>query len=87
MTQVAADALGLPLQRVRFSLGDSTFPRAPSHSGSRTMASVGSAVFVALRVAASSPIQGRCLAASRWQTQLSTSRSYLAQRHTVDIGC
>jgi xanthine dehydrogenase YagR molybdenum-binding subunit len=47
MTRVAADALGLPLQRVRFSLGDSTFPRAPSHSGSRTMASVGSAVFVA----------------------------------------
>jgi len=47
MTQVAADALGLPLQRVRFSLGDSAFPKAPSHSGSRTMASVGSAVFVA----------------------------------------
>jgi xanthine dehydrogenase YagR molybdenum-binding subunit len=44
MTQVAADALGLPLQRVRFSLGDSRFPKAPSHSGSRTMASVGSAV-------------------------------------------
>jgi xanthine dehydrogenase YagR molybdenum-binding subunit len=46
MTQVAADALGLPLQRVRFSLGDSRFSKAPSHSGSRTMASVGSAVFV-----------------------------------------
>ncbi|WP_101950533.1 xanthine dehydrogenase family protein molybdopterin-binding subunit [Mycobacterium sp. 3519A] len=45
MTQVAADALGLPLSRVRFALGDSNFPPAPSHSGSRTMASVGSAVF------------------------------------------
>jgi len=45
MTQVAADALGLPLSRVRFALGDSNFPEAPSHSGSRTMASVGSAVF------------------------------------------
>jgi xanthine dehydrogenase YagR molybdenum-binding subunit len=44
MTQVAADALGLPLNRVRFALGDSRFPEAPSHSGSRTMASVGSAV-------------------------------------------
>ena len=44
MTQVAADALGLPINRVRFSLGDSRFPEAPSHSGSRTMASVGSAV-------------------------------------------
>jgi xanthine dehydrogenase YagR molybdenum-binding subunit len=47
MTQVAADALGLPMTRVRFSLGDSRFPKAPSHSGSRTMVSVGSAVFVA----------------------------------------
>ena len=47
MTQVAADALGLPVGRVRFSLGDSQYPKAPSHSGSRTMASVGSAVFTA----------------------------------------
>lgn len=47
MTQVAADALGLPLDRVRFTLGDSRLPPAPSHSGSRTMASVGSAVFTA----------------------------------------
>jgi xanthine dehydrogenase YagR molybdenum-binding subunit len=45
MTQVAADALGIPLSRVRFALGDSRFPAAPPHSGSRTMASVGSAVF------------------------------------------
>ncbi len=44
MTQVAADALGMPLGRVRFALGDSKFPPAPSHSGSQTMASVGSAV-------------------------------------------
>jgi xanthine dehydrogenase YagR molybdenum-binding subunit len=45
MSQVAADALGLPVERVRFALGDSRYPNAPSHSGSRTMASVGSAVF------------------------------------------
>ena len=45
MSQVAADALGLPVARVRFALGDSAYPPAPSHSGSRTMASVGSAVF------------------------------------------
>ena len=47
MTQVAADALGLPMGRIRFALGDSQYPNAPSHSGSRTMASVGSAVFTA----------------------------------------
>ena len=43
-TQVAADALGLPVERVRFKLGDSTFPPAKEHGGSTTMASVGSAV-------------------------------------------
>jgi len=47
MTQIAADALGMPLSRLRFALGDSDFPAAPPHSGSRTMASVGSAVFTA----------------------------------------
>ena len=44
MTQVAADALGLPLARVRFNLGDSRLPPAPIHGGSQTMASVGSGV-------------------------------------------
>ncbi len=43
-TQVAADALGLPMERVRFELGDSAFPAAKEHGGSTTMASVGSAV-------------------------------------------
>jgi xanthine dehydrogenase YagR molybdenum-binding subunit len=50
MTQVAADALGLPISKVRFALGDSQFPKAPSHSGSRTMASVGSAVLAAANI-------------------------------------
>ncbi|MFJ9713936.1 xanthine dehydrogenase family protein molybdopterin-binding subunit [Streptomyces sp. NPDC101234] len=44
MTQVAADALGLPVRRVTFRLGDSVMPTAPLHGGSLTMASVGSAV-------------------------------------------
>ncbi len=43
-TQVAADALGLPVARVRFELGDSALPPAKEHGGSTTMASVGSAV-------------------------------------------
>ncbi|WP_067336206.1 xanthine dehydrogenase family protein molybdopterin-binding subunit [Stappia indica] len=47
MTQVAADALGLPLDKVRFSLGRSDFPPAPPHGGSQTMASVGSAIHAA----------------------------------------
>ena len=44
MTQVAAETLGLPLEKVRFSLGRSDFPPAPPHGGSNTMAAVGSAV-------------------------------------------
>ena len=51
MTQVAAETLGLPIERVRFMLGDTRLPRAPVHGGSMTMASVGSAVQAACRKA------------------------------------
>jgi xanthine dehydrogenase YagR molybdenum-binding subunit len=44
MTQVAAETLGLPLDKVTFRLGRSAFPPTPPHGGSMTMASVGSAV-------------------------------------------
>jgi xanthine dehydrogenase YagR molybdenum-binding subunit len=44
MTQVAADAIGLPVQQVRFELGDSQMPEAPVSGGSTTVASVGPAV-------------------------------------------
>jgi xanthine dehydrogenase YagR molybdenum-binding subunit len=44
LTQVAADALGLPVEWIRLSIGCSDFPPAPPHGGSQTMASVGSAV-------------------------------------------
>ena len=51
MTQVAAHTLGLPLERVRFELGDSRLPPAPVHGGSITMASIGSAVQAACAAA------------------------------------
>lgn len=44
MTQVAAEFLGLPPERVRFRLGQTDYPATPSHGGSWTMASVGSAI-------------------------------------------
>lgn len=47
--QIAADALGLSFEQVRFDLGDSTFPDAPITAGSRTTASVGAAVLAAGR--------------------------------------
>ncbi len=49
MTQVAADALGLPPERVRFELGDTLMPENPGSGGSRTAASTGSAVQAAAR--------------------------------------
>ena len=44
MAQVAADGLGLPVDRVRFELGDTDLPEAPISAGSMTMESVGSAI-------------------------------------------
>ena len=34
MTMVAAEYLGLKMDQVKFELGDTTFPRAPSQGGS-----------------------------------------------------
>jgi xanthine dehydrogenase YagR molybdenum-binding subunit len=43
-TQLAAELLGLPLERIRFELGDTNLPPAPVAGGSMQTASVGSAV-------------------------------------------
>jgi xanthine dehydrogenase YagR molybdenum-binding subunit len=44
MTQVTADALGLPLENVSVRLGDSTLPHAPVAGGSWTAASIANAI-------------------------------------------
>jgi xanthine dehydrogenase YagR molybdenum-binding subunit len=44
MAMIAAEAMGLPLERVTFQLGDSTLPVAPIEGGSSHVATVGSAV-------------------------------------------
>jgi xanthine dehydrogenase YagR molybdenum-binding subunit len=44
MTQIAADASGVPIENIRFELGDAAFPPAPGQFGSHTVASVGAAV-------------------------------------------
>ena len=46
-TQIAAETLGLPVERVRFELGDSAYPSAPVAGGSQLTASVGSATKLA----------------------------------------
>ncbi|NML63671.1 xanthine dehydrogenase family protein molybdopterin-binding subunit [Hymenobacter sp. RP-2-7] len=47
MTQVAADSLGLPLEKVRFELGDTQLPNAPNSGGSVAAGTVSSSVFLA----------------------------------------
>jgi xanthine dehydrogenase YagR molybdenum-binding subunit len=48
MTQIAADAMGVPVEQVRFELGDTVFPETPVSAGSQTAASTGSAVKLAV---------------------------------------
>ena len=47
MTQIAADAVGVPVSRVTFRLGDTRYPETPVSGGSQTAASAGSAVYQA----------------------------------------
>jgi xanthine dehydrogenase YagR molybdenum-binding subunit len=44
MTMLAADCLGVPIERVRFGLGDSAMPRAPQQGGSGLTGALGNAV-------------------------------------------
>ncbi|MCB2408415.1 xanthine dehydrogenase family protein molybdopterin-binding subunit [Hymenobacter lucidus] len=47
MSQIAADASGVPVENIRFELGSSDLPPAPGQFGSHTAASVGTAVHAA----------------------------------------
>jgi xanthine dehydrogenase YagR molybdenum-binding subunit len=47
MTQIAADALSVPVDVVRFELGDTDLPETPVSGGSQTASSTGSAVKMA----------------------------------------
>jgi xanthine dehydrogenase YagR molybdenum-binding subunit len=44
MTQIAADAFGLPVDKVKVKLGDSSFPKGAQSGGSQVTASVGPAI-------------------------------------------
>jgi CO/xanthine dehydrogenase Mo-binding subunit len=44
MTMLAADCLGIPVEHVRFGLGDSAMPRAPQEGGSGLTGALGNAV-------------------------------------------
>ncbi len=46
MTKVAAENLQMPLNKIKFQLGDTDFPPGPGQGGSSTTSSLGSAVFL-----------------------------------------
>lgn len=49
MTQISAEALGLPMEKVKFELGDSDLPFGPVAGGSNSSATVGSAIYEAAK--------------------------------------
>jgi xanthine dehydrogenase YagR molybdenum-binding subunit len=57
MAQVMAEALGLPVEKVEFKLGDTIYPQGPNSGGSQTMASTGPAVQAAALTVKSKAIQ------------------------------
>jgi xanthine dehydrogenase YagR molybdenum-binding subunit len=84
MTQVASDALGMPMQRIRFELGDSSLPPAPVSGGSMTVASVAPSVRAACE-ALVDKIKDMALAdgATGWRGQ---SRDTLQIRDGLVVG-
>jgi xanthine dehydrogenase YagR molybdenum-binding subunit len=65
MSQVAADTLGVPVEHVRFELGDSTLPPAPTSGGSTTVPSVAPAVLAACQA-----VRNKIFDLARGATQL-----------------
>ncbi len=47
MVSIAAETMGIPVDKIRFDLGDSALPPAPQQGGSTITSSVGSAVYMA----------------------------------------
>lgn len=47
MVTIASEVMGVPAENIRFDMGDSSLPHAPSQGGSSTTATVGSAVYQA----------------------------------------
>lgn len=64
MTQIAADALGLPVNLVKVNLGDSDFPKGANSGGSQVTASVGPAIRAAA-LGAVSKVIGMAIADAR----------------------
>lgn len=70
MTKIAADAMGIPYNKIKFELGDSSLPPGPTQGGSSSTSTVGAAVSTGCvnlqkklaEAAKSSPIFGHIVA-------------------------
>jgi xanthine dehydrogenase YagR molybdenum-binding subunit len=94
--QIAADALGMPMEKVTVELGDTLLPDGPFSGGSQVTASIFPAVEAAmseLRVAlasiavadAASPLGGKPPADLEFRDEMIRSRSSNASERLVDV--
>jgi xanthine dehydrogenase YagR molybdenum-binding subunit len=79
MTQLAASALGIPIGRVQFELGDTNYPENPISAGSMTAASTGPAVDAAARA-----LRDRIVALGGNPADLDGCRSLVARHGSLD---
>jgi xanthine dehydrogenase YagR molybdenum-binding subunit len=49
MVLIASETMGIPVENIRFELGESAYPNAPQQGGSTIVSSVGSAVYLACK--------------------------------------
>ncbi|MBC7934055.1 MAG: xanthine dehydrogenase family protein molybdopterin-binding subunit [Rhizobacter sp.] len=77
MTKIAADAMGLPYNKIKFELGDSSLPPGPTQGGSSSTSTVGAAVSTGCvtlqkklaEAAKSSPVFGHIVAVENFLFQ------------------
>ncbi|GLK77942.1 aldehyde oxidase [Methylopila jiangsuensis] len=79
LSQIAAEALGLPIERVTAKLGDTTLPKAPVEGGSWGAASAGSAV-----QAACAALKEKLLAQARGMNGAFANAAIAHARFTAD---
>ncbi|UOQ74517.1 xanthine dehydrogenase family protein molybdopterin-binding subunit [Hymenobacter cellulosilyticus] len=84
MTQIAADASGVPAENIRFELGDSLLPPAPGQFGSHTAASVGTAVHAAC-TALKEQLLTLARSAPEWQNRQLQPQEVVADRSAVRL--
>lgn len=75
MAQTAADALGIPVEKITVKLGDSSLPPAPVSGGSTTTASVTAAVYAA----------GEMLRDDLMKLAVADSKSKLSGKNTGEL--